>query len=143
MTSTNDETTVLRTDTRGRVRVPAQRREELLDEFERSGISAMRFAQMAGVNYGTFANWRQKRRSARAQQSQGQSQAAAAQAPSVGAARPVPLFEAFLEPGRGVGGGALSIELPAGARLIVESPVQLRLAAELLGLLGQTVRRPC
>ena len=31
MTSTNDETKTLRTDTRGRVRVPVERREELLD----------------------------------------------------------------------------------------------------------------
>jgi DNA-binding transcriptional regulator YiaG len=65
MTSTIDETKNLRTD--ARVRVPAERRNELLDEFERSGISAMRFAKMAGINYATFANWRQKRRQARAQ----------------------------------------------------------------------------
>jgi transposase len=45
--------------------VPGERREALLDEFERSGVSAMAFAKMAGVNYATFANWRQKRRKAR------------------------------------------------------------------------------
>jgi hypothetical protein len=33
------------------------------------------------------------------------------------------------------------VELAGGARMLVESPTQLRLAAELLGLLAQTVRR--
>ena len=50
MTSTNEETTILKTDTRGRVRVPVERREELLKEFDRSGISAMKFARLAGSN---------------------------------------------------------------------------------------------
>jgi hypothetical protein len=39
------------TDARGRVRVPVERREALLDEFERSGLSGVKFAQMAGLKY--------------------------------------------------------------------------------------------
>jgi hypothetical protein len=42
--------------------MPPERREALLDEFERSGMTGQVFAQWAGVNYTTFANWRQKRR---------------------------------------------------------------------------------
>jgi hypothetical protein len=146
MTSINEEEKVLRTDTRGRVRVPAERREELLNEFERSGISAMRFAKMAGINYATFANWRQKRRAAKAKGAGGAQSAPeeTAQVESAGAGRPVRLFEAFMEPGKSaVVGGGLAIELPAGARMVVESPAQLRMAAELLAMLGQTVRREC
>jgi len=51
MTSTNEEAKVLRTDTRGRVRTPVERREALLDEFERSSMSAMAFAKLTGINY--------------------------------------------------------------------------------------------
>lgn len=139
MTSMNDEAKILKTDTRGRVRVPAERREELLNEFERSGISAMRFAKMAGVNYATFANWRQKRRKAKAQ---GQE---AAHEDLVGASGSVRLFEAFMEPGRSAAAsiGGLAIELSSGARMVVASPAQLRMAAELIGMLGQNTRRSC
>jgi hypothetical protein len=139
MTSMNDEAKILKTDTRGRVRVPAERREELLNEFERSGISAMRFAKMAGVNYATFANWRQKRRKAKAQDQE------SAQEGLAGASRPVRLFEAFMEPARSAAAssGGLAIELSSGARIVVESPAQLRMAAELIGMLGQSARRSC
>ena len=63
------------TDARGRVRVPVERREALLDEFERSGLSGVKFAQMVGVKYSTFALWVQKRRKARKLQGAGETQA--------------------------------------------------------------------
>jgi hypothetical protein len=55
------------------------------------------------------------------------------------------LFEAFVEHGSSAGArsAGLTVELPAGARLVVESPVQVRLAAELLALLNQSARRAC
>ena len=53
---------VLKMDTAGRVRVPRARREQLLREFATSGISARRFAQLAGVNPVTFYSWLQKQR---------------------------------------------------------------------------------
>jgi hypothetical protein len=145
MTSTNDESKNLRTDKRGRVRVPVERQEELLNEFERSGISAMRFAKMVGVNYATFANWRQKRRKARSQaQAPGETVEGVTSA-KAGANRPVRLFEAFTEFGGSAAAGVsgLVIELSAGARLVIESPVQLRLAAELIRMLSPTLHRPC
>ena len=37
---------VLKTDVRGRVRVPNNRREELLNEFEKSGLSGPKFAAL-------------------------------------------------------------------------------------------------
>jgi hypothetical protein len=39
---------LLKTDVLGRVRTPAARREQLLDEFERSGTSGQRFAELVG-----------------------------------------------------------------------------------------------
>jgi len=145
MTSMNDEAKILKTDTRGRVRVPVERREELLNEFERSGVSAMRFAKMAGINYATFANWRQKRREARAKiETEGLSEDTARPG-GVGRNQPVRLFEAFMEPQRSAAAncGGLIIELSSGARIVVESPTQLRMAAELIGMLGPTPRRSC
>ena len=56
---------VLKVDTAGRVRVPRERREQLLREFATSGISARRFAQLAGVNPVTFYSWVQKQRGPR------------------------------------------------------------------------------
>src|SRR5215204_860588 len=65
MTFMTQEEKLIPTDSRGRVRVPPERREALLDEFERSGLSGVKFAQIAGVKYPTFALWAQKRRKAR------------------------------------------------------------------------------
>ena len=45
--------------------MPPQRREELLLEFERSGLPATKFAQLAGVRYQTFATWVQKHKKRR------------------------------------------------------------------------------
>ncbi len=55
---------VLKTDVIGRVKTGARQRERVLDEFERSGLSGMKFAAVAGINYQTFASWVQKRRRA-------------------------------------------------------------------------------
>ena len=48
---------VLKTDEAGRVWTPRGQLEAILDEFERSGISAAKFAAMVGVKYPTLANW--------------------------------------------------------------------------------------
>ena len=52
----------LRRDALGRVRTPRAKREEILDEFERSGMSGAQFAELAGIKYPTLANWVQRRR---------------------------------------------------------------------------------
>ena len=53
-----------RPDQLGRVRTPRSRREELLEEYDRSGLSQAAFARRAGVRYPTFAHWVQERRRA-------------------------------------------------------------------------------
>lgn len=49
-------------DRRGRVNWPKQRRDELLAEYERSGMSQAAFARRAGLRYPTFAHWVQEAR---------------------------------------------------------------------------------
>ena len=128
----------MKEDTRGRVRTPKARREELLDEFERSGLSGMRFASLAGIKYATFAFWVARRRKAREQ-----SGSVEAGVGENGARRPLRLFEALLPAaGQGSGGAGLAIELPGGARLAADSPMQLQLAAELIRILCLG-GRPC
>jgi transposase len=41
---------------------PGEQREAVLDEFERSGLPASKFAAHIGVKYPTFASWVQKHR---------------------------------------------------------------------------------
>ena len=55
MTLMMQDQKLMTTDVRGRVRIPDERREALLDEFERSGLSGVKFAQLAGVKYPTFS----------------------------------------------------------------------------------------
>jgi hypothetical protein len=139
MTSTHDET-ILRMDGRDRVRTPIERREALLDEFERSGLSGMRFAKLAGIKYATFANWIQKRRRAR-KVSPGDPDQGGSGCEEVPRSAPVRLFEAFAQASAGSDG--LQIELPGGARLRVDSPGQARLAAEVLRMISSPGVRPC
>ncbi len=56
-TTKADEPVVLKTDVLGRIQTPVARREELVDEFERSGLSGKKFTALVGVKYSTFANW--------------------------------------------------------------------------------------
>lgn len=117
-----------------------ERREGLLDEFERSGASGAQFARMAGLKYATFANWVHQRRQRRRQ--------AGGQLSVAGNGGAIPLFEALVEGGsggleRGGGMGGLLVELPGGSRLRVESPVQVAMAAELVVLIAQRARARC
>ena len=128
MTSTNGGLEIFKTDSRGHVRVPVERRGALLDEFEKSGMTGAKFARLAGIHYGTFATWAQRRRKERAS--------------SVPQRAPVRLIEATVEDRRTEARSTaeevgLLIELPGGGRVRVESPLQLRLAAELLSMMAQ------
>ena len=121
MTNISENHNVLKTDDRGRVRTPADRREALLNEFERSGLSGVKFAALAGVKYATFVRWAQKRQKAREQQAV---EAPAGEAATPAGARPIRLFEAFaaLE-NVGSSPAGLTLELPGGARVRVDSPL--------------------
>ena len=65
MTLMHESLELLKTDTGGRVRTSPERREAVLDEFERSGLSGMRFAAGCGLKYPVFAGWVLRRKKQR------------------------------------------------------------------------------
>jgi len=135
---------LMKVDRRGHVRVSAQRREVLLDEFERCGVSAAEFAAQIGVKYTTFAHWRQKRMRSRAADGEMVSPVPVALLPA-GAEQATRWVEAVVE-ANGSGGAAsgpsLKIVLPGGARLEISETAQMKLAVELLRAL-EDGRRTC
>ena len=138
MTSTNGAEELLKQDGRGRVRVSRERREAVLVEFERSGMNATSFARLAGVNYQTFAGWVRRRKLSRAE---GDGTLTPSRCAGGGTVR---LFEAVLGEGRSsLGTGALQVELPGGSRVLIESPTQLAMVAELVRLVAQSGRGRC
>ena len=128
MTRYPDESQILKTDTRGRVHVSAQRREELLAEYDRSGLSAPKFAALSGVKYQTFAGWLHRRRK--------EASATAPVAPRPAATKAVQWFETVVEEARGASvpmrEPGLVVRLPSGASLEVGSLAQAPIAAALL-----------
>ena len=102
---------VLRVDRSGRVWTPRARREEVLDELERSGMAAVKFAALIGVKYPTLASWVQKRRRER----------------GAGAAAGRPAALGWVEAAVEAQGGGLSVELPGGVRIEVADAGQARL----------------
>jgi len=123
------EPEILKTDKLRRVKTPGVRRESLLDEFERSGLSGQAFATLAGIKYQTFATWVQKRRRQK-----------------TGAGRmkpgdPVRWLETVVEAAQNSGGKKLAVmvvQLPGGARVEVGDETQAALAAALLRALARS-----
>jgi hypothetical protein len=120
----------LKQDAAGRVWTPAEQREAVLDEFERSGLPATKFAAHVGVKYPTFASWVQKRRKARH---------AGSAAPGQQAAIPrlAGWVEATVASRREEAGATLTVHLRGGAHLEVSNSAQALLAAQLLRALGE------
>lgn len=133
MTTNLPETEILKTDALGRVRMSCQRREAILDEFEKSGVAGVPFAKMLGINYQTFASWIQKRRKARGQYGC---------LPGVQEAHPLKFVEAVVaaEPSEET---TLTIELPGGARVRLNAPEQMELMCSLLTRLAKKETRVC
>ncbi len=116
---------VLKTDGLGRVKTPPERREQLLNEFERSGLSGMKFAAVAGIKYQTFAAWLSKRR--RLRDPAGKA--------STNPADSMQWLEAVVEQAHNATGPdheGLVVELPGRARLQLRDARQAVLAAALL-----------
>jgi hypothetical protein len=125
---------LMKVDRRGHVRVSAQRREVLLDEFERCGVSAAEFAAQIGVKYSTFAHWRQMRERKQTEARDVASPAPIALLPG-GSKSATRWVEAVVEANGSSGmarGASLKIALPGGASLEVSQAAQMKLAAELL-----------
>ena len=126
------ELKAFQTDDVGRVRTPAARREHLLNEFERSGLSGQKFAELAGIKYPTFAGWVRQRRLRR--------QGAASEVKSVDS---VQWLEAVVEQAQAGGvparPGLLVLQLPGGARVELADEKQMALAV----LLIRALAKPC
>lgn len=125
---------VLKSDVLGRVRTPPERREALLDEFERSGLTGQKFAALVGVKYQTFASWRHKRQKL----GEGRRKLDLAAA-SAGQTKSIQWFEAVTgtEEVR-----ELRVDLPGGASVTISDGKQAALAARLLRELA-VIERPC
>jgi hypothetical protein len=127
MTNMESDGTVelLRMDAKGRVRVTRERREALMGEYDRSGMSARGFAEWAGIKSATFGWWLQQRR--KAEEKSGKGEPASVQ-----------WVEAEVAPEREQDrGGRLRIELECGARMEVVDRAGAALAAEVLRQLGK------
>lgn len=112
MTNTTEaEEAVLKTDVLGRIRTPRERREKILDEFDGSGLSGRKFAELTGINYQT--------------------------APKI-STKPVShvrWLEAVVEQKKlpaGSGQSILAVHLPGGARMEIADATQAALATALL-----------
>ena len=128
MASMNESDLILKQDAGGRVFVPAGRQIELVQEFERSGLSAPKFAAMAGVKYQTFVTWRRKHGTAppvRRRSAPGMPEDAA-------------WMEAMVAPPTGA--SRLTLRLPGGATAEIMHQDQLPLAVLLLKSIAAT---PC
>jgi hypothetical protein len=129
---------ILNQDARGRVLVSRERREALLEEYDRSGMSGLKFARYVGMKSSTLASWLQNRRRHREREKlllkAGMD---SAMCKSNGG-----WIEAELENGSQprVPAGGLRIYFPGGAYCQISSLGEAALAAELLGCLGGTKR---
>ena len=119
------DSSIIRTGSDGRLRLSPAQRQELLNAFDRSGMSAMAFARHHGICYQTFIAWQRKRR----EQSV---------VPSTHAG---PAFAEVLVTDRqpACPGAALRVILPCGSTIEIGSRAALPLVIELLS----TLRRPC
>lgn len=125
MNMTGGGETILKTDVLGRVKTPRERREQLLDEFEKSGLTGQKFAALVGVKYQTFATWAQDRRRARGTY------------PVVKGPKRLRWVEAVVEEGSG-DKQPLILELPGGARIEIRDAQQAALAGALLRTLAKS-----
>jgi transposase-like protein len=114
---------IIRTGVDGRLRLSAAARAELLEAYDRSGMTAMAFARLHGVKYPTFSAWLAKRR--RAGQPLANDPASAAP-PLAGFAEVVGIDESA---------APLRVQLAGGMMLEIHSRAALPMAAELLAML--------
>jgi hypothetical protein len=126
MNMTPADEAILKTDVLGRVKTPKERREQLLDEFEKSGLTGQKFAALVGIKYQTFATWAQKRRRARNAY------------PAVKRPKQLRWLEAVVEQNSG-DKRPLVLELPGGAKVQINNVKEAVLAAALL----RALEKPC
>jgi hypothetical protein len=127
MQSTSSEpspaSSIIRTGNDGRLRYSREQGQDLLEAFDRSGLSAMSFSRQHCVSYQTFIAWVRKRR-----------ECGDALSPNATAFAEMMLQQPSHNPSTG-----LRILLPRGTVIEIPNRSALPLAAELI----TTLRRPC
>ena len=124
---------ILSQDARGRVLVSRERREWLLAEYDRSGMSGVRFARYLGIKYTTLAHWLRSRRRQR------QKLLMKADVDKEPGNNKANWIEAVVERNGSQTrekAGVLRIYFAAGAYCQISNAAEMALAAELLGRLG-------
>jgi hypothetical protein len=126
---------ILSQDARGRVLATQERRDLLLEEYDRSGMSGVRFAQYVGIKYTTLAHWLRRRRRQRQREKLltngvGETEPGGSNGTWIEA-----VVDKNASAARAPAGG-LRIYFAAGAYCQVSSAAEVALAAELLGRLG-------
>jgi alpha-beta hydrolase superfamily lysophospholipase len=132
-----EETDILKRDALGRVTLKREKREALMEQFERSGLKGVAFARLAGINYGTFASWVQHRRHARGEYGSKARTEAVLAAP-----RQVQLLQvaSAREPSTPTSATAgLDVLLPGGGSLRITDAAQVPLVVSLI----QALRASC
>jgi hypothetical protein len=125
---------ILNQDALGRVLITAERRDMLLEEYDRSGMSGIRFAQYVGIKYTTLAYWLKRRRRLR-QREKLLMKASADKEPGKSKAS---WIEAVVDKNSSQTrekAGTLRIYFAGGAYCQISSAGEVALAAELLGRL--------
>ena len=107
---------LVKTDSKGRLRVTKEQRKAVLARFEQSGMSAAKFAAAAGIKYSTFAGWLQRYRRAKPK----------------AALRRLRLVEAVVDPGQQTSAKGLLVHLPGQVRIELSSRAQVPLVRELI-----------
>ena len=116
---------ILKVDEVGRIQTPPEKREALLAEYDRSGMTGAQFARFSGVRYATLMYWLQRRR-----KEAGRGQQVITPRPD----QPRWL-EARVE-GEVPKSENLVVEMGGGIRMLVGNRTQAALAGELLRAMG-------
>jgi hypothetical protein len=130
-TNQTDGPSLLKTDVVGRIHRTPEQREQILDEYERSGLSGPKFADLCGVKYQTFAAWLARRKNRRRVHPKRQLRRKTASG--------VQWLEASVRPAADTAGSGLLLQLPGGVRAQISNPHHIALAAALV----RALEKPC
>ena len=116
---------ILKVEEVGRVRTPPAKREAMLAEYDRSGMTGAQFARFVGVRYSTLMYWLQRRRKEAG--------------PAGQMATAMPDHPGWLEArveGEISKSENIVVEIGGGVRMVVGNRAQAALAGELLRAMG-------
>lgn len=119
LTPSTAEGVLVTTDSKGRLRISKEQRKSVLARFEQSGMSASKFAAVAGIKYSTFAAWVQRYRRTKPR----------------AVSKPVRFIEAVIGPNHSkqpASKGGLIVHLPGAVRLELLSVAEVPVAAALI-----------